>query len=79
MFSFFAHSRYMPCPDCGASLEWTSRDEHECDSERWADFQMWELRSEIARFDVDLGDYLSSSKGRFEQWYAERTRRGAST
>lgn len=74
MFAFFAHSRYMPCPDCGASLLGEDRDEHTCDTERRLDFQMFQLRGEIARFDYDLAAYLTSPEGKFEAWYAEQRR-----
>lgn len=74
MFAFFANSQYAPCPECGASLAAEDRDEHECDRERWVDFQMCQLRTDVARFEVDLAGYLGSTRGRFEAWYAERTR-----
>ena len=77
MFAFFAHSRFMPCPECGASLAEEDRDEHVCDSERRLDYQMFQLRDEIACFDGELGAYLLSPEGRFEAWYAERMRRAA--
>jgi hypothetical protein len=74
VFAFFAHSKYMPCPDCGASLAGEEWEEHECDNERRLDFQMFRLRGHIARFEIDLGDFLESPAGRFEAWYAEHRR-----
>jgi hypothetical protein len=74
MFAFFAHSRYMPCPDCGASLAGEDRDEHTCDGERRVDYQIFQLRGDIARFDSELTAYLSSPAGKFEAWYAENRR-----
>jgi hypothetical protein len=74
MFAFFAHSKYMPCPECGASLAHEEREEHVCDDERKIDFQMFRLRGRIARFEADLGEFLASPAGRFEAWYAERCR-----
>jgi hypothetical protein len=74
MFAFFAHSKYMPCADCGASLAGVEQDEHICDAERRLDLQMFRLRGEIARFEADLTVYLGSPEGRFESWYAERQR-----
>ena len=66
-------SRYMPCPDCGASLE--RRDgAHECERERWLEFQLFQLRGEISEFDAGLAKYLDSPRGRFELYYAERER-----
>jgi hypothetical protein len=74
MFAFFAHSKYMPCPECGASLACEERDEHVCEDERRLDFQMFRLRGAIARFEIDLGEFLASPAGRFEAWYAARCR-----
>jgi hypothetical protein len=42
-----------------------SANEHICD-ERRLDFQMFRLRGQIARFEVDLARFLESSAGRFE-------------
>ena len=67
-------SRYMPCPDCGASLE--RRDyAHECERERWLEFQLFQLRDELDGFEAELAEYLVSPRGRFELYYAERERR----
>ena len=74
MFAFFAHSKYMPCPECGATLAGEEPDEHACDEERRIDFQMFRLRGQIARFELDLADFLATPLGRFEAWYAENRR-----
>jgi hypothetical protein len=74
MFAFFAHSKYMPCPECGATLAGEEPDEHACDEERRIDFQMFRLRGQIARFELDLAQFLDTSAGRFETWYAEHRR-----
>ena len=74
MFAFFAHSKYMPCPDCGASLAGEEPDEHVCDEERRIDFQLFRMRGQIARFELDLAQFLDTSAGRFETWYAENRR-----
>jgi hypothetical protein len=73
--SVFA-SRYMPCPDCGDSVEQAERENHLCEPERWLDYQLFQLREEVDSFEVQLGAYLASPRGRFELWYAAR--RGAS-
>jgi hypothetical protein len=68
-------SRYVSCDECGASV---ARDEgvgHECDPERLLDYRIFHLRDEVARFELELGAYLASARGRFESWYAERHRR----
>jgi hypothetical protein len=74
MFAFFAYSKYLPCPECGASLAGEERDEHVCDDERRLDFQMFRLRGQIVRFEADLGQFLETPAGRFETWYAEQRR-----
>ena len=74
MFAFFTHSEYMPCPECGVSVLRSEQDEHECDENRRLDFQVFQLRGEIAEFDGQLAEYLASPSGRFDAWYAERER-----
>jgi hypothetical protein len=71
-------SRYVSCENCGASLEREERDEHACEPERRLDFQVFLLRDELETFEEELDDYLSSPRGRFEVWYATRTRPGRS-
>lgn len=66
--------KHMPCPDCGASVVHAERDEHTCDDERWLDYQMFQLREEIAGLDSGVASYFDSPAGRFELWYAERMR-----
>ena len=64
----------MPCPECGASVARPEKDEHVCAQERWLDYQIFQLREEIAGFERDLGAYLDSSQGRFGLWCAQRER-----
>lgn len=68
-------SRYMPCDECGASLERDERDAHACDLARRLEFQLFQQRSAIANFDDELSAYLASAQGRFAVWYAEHMRR----
>ncbi len=72
----FANPEHMPCPECGASVACSEARDHACEHERWLDYQMFRLREEIAGFDGALGSYLSSPRGRFELWWAERHRPG---
>lgn len=65
-------SRFMPCPDCGASVERTQSDAHRCEPERLVEFQMFGLRHEIARLEERLREHLDSARGRFEVWLAAR-------
>ena len=68
-------SRFMPCPECGASFEQDTLERHECDVERLLDFTLFQLRDEVAAFDQQLRGYLESARGRFELWYAALERR----
>ena len=74
MFGHFLHSRFMPCPDCGVSVERSLPEEHECDPERRLDHALFHLRGEIAGLEASVAAYLDSARGRFEVWYAERER-----
>jgi hypothetical protein len=67
-------SRFMPCPDCGASLAHDERANHLCEHERWLDYQVFQRREELAAYDSQLSAYLASPQGRFELWYAARLR-----
>jgi hypothetical protein len=74
MSAFFAHSRFMPCTECGSSVAAGERDEHVCDPERLLDYRMFQLREEVADLEVGLRGFLDSAHGRFAQWLAERER-----
>ena len=69
----------MPCPECGASVAVATESEHICNPDRRLDFELFQLRPEISCLDAQIDEYLSSTRGRFEQWYAERERRQPST
>ena len=71
-------SRYLPCPDCGDSVERTNIIEHVCDDERRLDYQMFKLRDEVQAVEAQIGAYLSTRRGQFELWYAQRRREPAS-
>ena len=68
-------SRYMPCPDCGASLERDERRRHSCERERSLDYQMFQLRGQVEGLELAIDAYLNSPAGRFEGWYAQRERK----
>lgn len=65
-------SRYMPCHVCGASVDRTALREHECSSERRADYEMFGLRGEIALLETGVRHYLTTTAGRFETWLAAK-------
>lgn len=65
-------SKYMPCAECGASVEREAVDSHTCVLERRLEYQMFRMRSEIAAFDSRLREYLDSDRGRFARFLAAR-------
>ena len=65
-------SRFMPCSDCGESVERSITAGHHCSSERLVDYQMFGLREDIAGFDVGLRRFLLTNGGLFEVWLASR-------
>ena len=69
-------SRFMPCQDCGASVDRTGAEEHECAPERRADYQMFGLRAEVAQLEAGIHRYLTTGAGRFEAWLAANKVRG---
>ena len=79
MSASFAHPSFMPCPECGASVEEATKTEHVCDPARRLDFEMFQLRDEVSGLDTQIDAYLSSARGRFEQWYADHERRRSNT
>lgn len=64
--------RFMPCSDCGESVELNDAVVHHCNSERLADFQIFRLREDTAKFEARLTHYLHTTNGRFEVWLAAR-------
>ena len=69
-------SRFMPCTECGASVERAQTDEHRCDPERLLDFRMFALRDEVAAFEANLTAFLDGPSGQFHRWLAARDVRG---
>ena len=69
-------SRYMPCEECGASVDTTVLPGHQCSPERLADYQMFVLRDEVAELETGIRSYLASRTGQFESWLAAREVRG---
>ena len=65
-------SRFMPCSDCGASVERSVAPGHRCSWERMVEYQMFGLREDIAGFGDRLRHFLQTSGGRFEVWLAAR-------
>lgn len=65
-------SRYMPCAECGASVDRHSDLAHTCDRERLLDYRMFALREEITSLPAAFAQYLQTPAGRFERWLAAR-------
>ena len=74
MFPSLPHPRHMPCHDCGESVDVHVQESHSCDEERWASYQFFQLRDEVAELEGQLTKYLDSPQGRFESWDAARRR-----
>ena len=69
-------SRFMPCSECGASVDRSSDVAHVCSDERRVDYMLFGLREEVARLDASVQQYLRTATGRFEVWLAARQVRG---
>jgi hypothetical protein len=65
-------SRFMPCDECGDSVDSSSQVVHQCDPDRLAEFRMFEMRQQVADFEAQLHSFLDSPRGRFEIWSAAR-------
>lgn len=63
-------SRFMPCEECGESLDRAVASTHRCDPQRRVDFHMFALRDGIAAFEIRLHQHLDTPAGRFEAWLA---------
>ncbi len=64
----------MPCADCGESVAVEHRDGHVCEEERWATYQLFQLRDEVAELEDQIAAYLNSPHGRFAIWDAAQRR-----
>ncbi len=65
-------SRFMPCHDCGASVDRHDTSEHVCDPEHLVAFVLFALRADVERLEESVTAYLDSPTGRFEVWRARR-------
>jgi hypothetical protein len=74
MYPSLPQPRFMPCPECGESVAVEERSGHVCDDDRWATYQLFQLREEVAELESQLAAYLDSPHGRFEAWDAARRR-----
>jgi hypothetical protein len=74
VFGIFPNPRFMPCPDCGASVARGEQAQHTCTPDRKIDYELFQLRYEVAEFDAQLTAYLTSLRGCFDVFYAARRR-----
>jgi hypothetical protein len=65
-------SRFLPCSECGASVERSEEREHRCTPERRAQFEMFAMREEVARVEERIREHLDTPLGRLEVWVAAR-------
>jgi hypothetical protein len=72
-------SQFMPCHDCGASVDHHDPSEHVCDPDELVDFHLFALRSDVERLEEGVTAYLDSPTGRFEVWQAGREVRGTAS
>jgi hypothetical protein len=66
--------RFMPCPDCGASVDRAAGRPHVCDEDRRVEYELFHLRGGVERFEDELTAWLASPVGRFEAFYASYRR-----
>jgi hypothetical protein len=69
-------SRFMPCTDCGASVDRADSSAHACDPDRLVDYHLFGLRGDVGRLQERIAEFLESPIGRFEVWQARRVVRG---
>jgi hypothetical protein len=67
---------YTSCRECGTSvsLDGLESELHRCDTRHRTEHVMALAFAEIELFEPELRDYLDSPQGRFEVFYAARTR-----
>jgi hypothetical protein len=71
--------RHLPCEECGASVPKVELEEHVCDPERRADYQLLQQREELEGLEDEYRAYCESPAGKFALWYAARSRRRPAT
>ena len=74
MLSWYPQSQYKQCPSCGTPVLVEEETAHECEQQRYVEYQMLLLRLQIAAFDAQFGDWLRTPQGRFATYYAARAR-----
>lgn len=65
---------FTTCSECGVIVPLARVQDHECEHDKWVAYQVARARGELDRIESEVASYLETSHGRFEAWYAERTR-----
>lgn len=65
-------SRFMPCTECGASVDRRADTAHTCDRDRLVDYRIFGLRRQIESLESGFTQFLETPTGRFERWLAAR-------
>lgn len=63
---------YRACPECGATVQRTVMEAHECAPERFISHQMAKARHGLDRLEEDLAGWLATPSGAFQAFLARR-------
>jgi hypothetical protein len=69
---------YLNCPECGTSVSAAAIAAHACDDRHRREHHDRTAVAQVAELEADIRSFLESPRGRFELFYAQRTRRRAS-
>jgi hypothetical protein len=65
---------YLDCPDCGTSIPVDKVELHACDDRHRRDHLERMTSAAVAELEADIRSFLQTPQGRFELFYAQRTR-----
>jgi hypothetical protein len=65
---------YLDCPECGTSVPLPTLEPHRCDERHRQDHGGRLAASEADAFAAEFGLFLATRHGRFEAYYAARSR-----
>ncbi|HEV3403664.1 MAG TPA: hypothetical protein VG073_05210 [Gaiellaceae bacterium] len=66
---------YLDCPECGTSVPLPALERHHCDERHRQDHGGRLVASEADTFEAEFGRFLATPRGRFDVYYAARSRR----
>jgi hypothetical protein len=67
---------YLNCLECGTSVSTDAIDSHACDDRHRREHHDRTAAAQVEELEADIRNFLQSPRGRFELYYAQRTRRG---